>query len=102
VDFFHAVDEESRWKVVHIALGKSGVSTTLWTGEWLVETFSQGKTMDTPFTVVVAARKDLWLSVVLMTDGTSDFFLEIFHSFLYSVLVFCHDSLSLKTREEAT
>lgn len=47
--------------------------------------------MDTLLTVIVKAREKLRLSIVLMTDGTSDFFLQLFPLILFANYVCCHD-----------
>ncbi len=75
VHLFHSVDKESCWEVVHAPLREGGVLTTLRAGEWLVNAFPQGQSVDALFAVVVAAREDLGLCVMLMTDGTRDLLL---------------------------
>ena len=83
VHFFHSIDEESSWEVVHAPLREGGVLTTLGAGEWLVNACPQGQSMDALFAVVVAAREDLGLCIMVMTDGTRDLLLQLLHTFLY-------------------
>ncbi len=75
VHLFHLVDKESCWEVVHTPLREGGVLTTLGAGEWLVSACPQCQSVDTLFAVVVAAREDLGLCVMLVTDGTGDLLL---------------------------
>ena len=77
VHLFHSVDKESCWEVVHTPLREGGVLTTLGAGEWLVSAFPQGQSVDALFAVVVAAREDLGLCVVLVADGTRDLLLQL-------------------------
>ncbi len=72
---FHSVYKESCWEVVHSPLREGGVLTTLGAGEWLVSAIPQGQSMDALFAVVVAAREDLGIDVMLVTDGTRDLLL---------------------------
>ena len=67
--------EESCWEVVYAPLRQGGVLTALGAGEWLVSAFPQGQSVDALFAVVVAAREDLGLCVMLVTDGTRDLLL---------------------------
>ncbi len=75
IHLFHSVDKESCWEVVHTPLREGGVLTTLGAGEWLVSACPQGQSVDALFAVVVAAREDLGLCVMLVTDGTGDLLL---------------------------
>ncbi len=77
VHLFHSVDKESCWEVVHTPSREGGVLTTLGAGEWLVSACPQCQSVDTLFAVVVAAREDFGLCVMLVTDGTGDLFLEL-------------------------
>ena len=53
--------------------------------------------MDALFAVVVAAREDLGLCIMVMTDGTRDLLLQLLHTFLYNS--FSHDiNLNLCTK----
>ncbi len=77
VHLFHSVDKESCWEVVHTPLREGGVLTTLGAGEWLASAFPQGQSVDALFAVVVAAREDLGLCVMLVTDGTRNLLLYL-------------------------
>ncbi len=57
--------------------------TTFGAGEWLVSACPQGQSMDALFAEVVAAREDLGLIIMLVTDGTRDLLLQLLHTFLY-------------------
>jgi hypothetical protein len=70
VDFLHAIHKESRWEAVKTPLREGGVLTTLWTGEWLVNTLPEGELVEAAL-AVMAAREHLWLGVVLMTAISS-------------------------------
>ncbi len=61
--------------MVRSPLREGGVLTTLGAGEWLVSAFPQGQSIDALLAVVVAAREDLGICVMLLTDGTRDLLL---------------------------
>ena len=66
---------------------EGGVLTTLGAGEWLVSACPQGQSVDALFTEVVAAREDLGLIVMFMTNGTCDLLFQFFDTFLHIYLL---------------
>jgi hypothetical protein len=81
----HTIDKESGREFVHATFREGSGLATLWARKGFVDPCPQCEAVDTLLAVVVTAREQLWISVVVVADGTRDLPFQIFHAGVLSL-----------------
>ena len=88
---FEAVDEESCFEFFHTTFREGGLLATLWAREWLVGGYPEGQLEDALLAIVVKAREDLGVCVVLLAYSTSNLLFQLLQTLPLMYNTFSHD-----------